>query len=244
MSTHSTIIVEDVGPARRRLEKMVKNHPSLHLVDSLKNGEEAIERIPLSNPEILLMDIQLKDKTAFEVLDQLHGRINSKIIFTTAYDQYAIQAFEVEAVDYLLKPFDEERFNGAIQKVIKREKQIPEQAILALLERQLHRKNALIIVPEGNKQHLFGENEILYIISEKYYVNIITSSQKKLIRITLKKLVALLPPPFLRINKSTIINLHQVNQVEYHKQSSKVLMKDGMEFFTTATYNGNLRNLG
>jgi two-component system LytT family response regulator len=241
MSLHSTVIVEDVGPARRRLEKMVDRHPMLKLVDSLQNGQEAIERIPRSNPEILLMDIQLKDKTAFEVLDQISGQIDSRIIFTTAYDQYAIQAFEVEAVDYLLKPFDEERFNSAIQRIIRKEQPALNRDMIAMLEQQLNRKRSMIVIPEGNKQHLFGENDILYLLSDKYYVNIITPDQKKLIRITLKKLDGLLPDHFLRINKSTIINLHQVSQIEYHKITSKVVMKDGREFFSTATYNGRLR---
>lgn len=241
MSTHNTVIVEDVGPARRRLEKMVEKHPLLKLVDSLKNGQEAIERIPLTNPEILLMDIQLKDKTAFEVLDQISERINSKIIFTTAYDQYAIKAFEVEAVDYLLKPFDEERFNSAIQRIIRQDRQTLGRDLLAMLERQLHPGKSIITIPEGNKQHLYGENDILYLLSDKYYVNIVTTEQKKLIRITLKKLDTLLPKHFLRINKSTIINLHQVSQIDYHKLTSKVIMKDGREFFSTATYNERLR---
>ncbi|WP_299525909.1 LytTR family DNA-binding domain-containing protein [Winogradskyella sp.] len=236
-----TIIVEDEGPARRRLAKMVEAHPSLELITSLKSGQEAITQIPLHQPDLLLLDIQLKDKTAFDVLAHIQTSITSKIIFITAYDNYAIKAFEVEAIDYLLKPYDEVRFNTAISRVIKNNNPPLDATILNVLKKSLQGKNSKISIPEGNKTHLFLAKDIIYIQSDKYYVHVHTKAEKRLIRITLKRLEAILPKDFIRINKSVIINTQHISQIEYQKNSSRILLTNGGEFFSSMTYNKVLR---
>ncbi|MEL7123967.1 MAG: response regulator, partial [Bacteroidota bacterium] len=97
MKRYKTIVVEDEGPARRRIEALVDEHPHLALLDSFKNGLDAIKYIPKMHPDLLVMDIQLKDKTAFEVLESIHSTIVCPIIFITAFDQFALKAFEVAA---------------------------------------------------------------------------------------------------------------------------------------------------
>ncbi|MEM9549114.1 MAG: LytTR family DNA-binding domain-containing protein [Bacteroidota bacterium] len=240
MQMYKTVIVEDEGPARRRLEKMVEKHPSLTLEAALESGLDAIEKIPLLDPDLLLLDIQLKDKTAFEVLEQISNQIKSKIIFITAYDKYAIKAFEVEAVDYLLKPYDDKRFDSAIQRVIKKDiNTINSQLILALKE-SLRKEDSKIVIPEGNKKHHFSEKEVIYIQSDKYYANLHTLNEKRMIRVTLKKLEDILPPKLIRINKSIIINTEFISQIDYQKSSSRIVLKNGKEFFSTKTYNHKL----
>ncbi len=242
MKLFKTIIVEDEGPARRRLEKMVEKHPFLELFMSLKSGQEAIDQIPQHQPDLLLLDIQLKDKTSFDVLAQIQNSIDSKIIFITAYDKYAIKAFEVEAIDYLLKPYDEIRFDTAISRVIKSNNPPLDATILNVLKQSLLGESSKINIPEGNKSHIFTANDILYIQSDKYYVYIHTNSEKRLIRITLKRLEAILPKKFIRINKSVIINTQYISQIEYQKISSKILLTNGDEFFSSRTYNKGLRS--
>ena len=243
MNLYKTIVVEDEGPARRRLEKMVHTHPTLELVASLKSGQEAINQIPKLQPDLLLLDIQLKDKTAFEVLDQLEHSINSKIIFITAYDKYAIKAFEVEAIDYLLKPYDETRFDSAIQRVIKNDKKVLNKEIISLLEESLLNTTKTLMIPEGNKNHIFQEDDITFIESDRYYVEVNTLMGKSVIRITLKSLESILPKKFLRINKSIIINTDFVSQIDHKKQSSKIKLKTNKEFFSSKSYNSNLKKV-
>ena len=121
MKQLKTLVVEDEGLARRRMEKMVNEHEQLELLEhSARNGHEALRRITEYQPELIFMDIELKDSNAFDVLNKLEPG-QWKIIFVTAFNNYASRAFEVEAVDYLLKPYTEERFRKAVQRVLARE---------------------------------------------------------------------------------------------------------------------------
>lgn len=243
MNSYNTVIVEDEGPARRRLENMVSDHERLTLVASLTSGREAMKRIPALHPDLLLLDIQLKDKTAFEVLQFIGNDIRARIIFITAYDKYAIQAFDVGAVDYLLKPYDDNRFNKAISRILEKENNAIDQNLLQILEKQIIDQGpATVIIPEGNKQHFFTPDDIVYIRSDRYYVHVHTMSDSKLIRITLKKLMSLLPTSFIRINKSTIINQTCIREIEYQKSSSRILLTNGVEVRSSKTYNENLKN--
>lgn len=241
MTIYNTIVVEDEGPARRRLEKMVQEHPALHLLASLKSGKEAVAEIPKLKPDLLLLDIQLKDKTAFEVLEHIQAFINSKIIFITAYDKYAIKAFEVEAIDYLLKPYDEVRFNAAIQRIVKKEQIALNDELISVLKTSLLSEQNKVVIPEGNKNHIYLNNDIIYIQSDKYYAFVFTTNSKKLVRITLKKLEQILPNHFIRINKSVIINTQFISQIEYQKNTSKVVLTNGEDFFSSKIYNEGLR---
>lgn len=243
MKMYSTVLVEDEGPARRRLELMVKKHPSLNFAASFRNGMEAIIGIPKLKPDLLLLDIQLKDKTAFDILEQLRNEISSKIIFITAFDSYALKAFEVEALDYLLKPYSETKFNSAIERVIKSDKKVLNKEFISLLEENLLKTTKPFLIPEGNKDHIFKEDEIVYIKSDRYYVEVNTLTGKSVIRITLKSLELILPKKFIRINKSIIINTDFISQIDHKKQSSRVNLRTNEEFFSSNSYNDKLRKL-
>lgn len=236
MTIYKTVIVEDEGPARRRLENMVSNHPALQLAASLTCGQDAIDIIPQHQPDLLLMDIQLKDKTAFEVLDQIHLLINSRVIFITAYNNYAIKAFEVEALDYLLKPYDEKRFQQAIARIIKRESNMIDSALAKKLFNTLQRTDEKIYIPEGKINHLFDKNDIVYIEADRYYVHVHTTCSSQMIRITMKKLSSLLPSQYIRINKSIIINKECIGQMVHLKSGGKVVLKNGKSFQVSPNY--------
>lgn len=243
MTQFKTVVIEDEGPARRRLEKMVRNHEALELVSSAKSATEAKIVILKYEPDLLLLDIQLKDSNAFELLNELGNNITSKIIFITAYDQYAIKAFEIEAIDYLLKPYSEERFKSAIYRVSQRQGQISNKQLIDALKKHDILNDDKIIISEGNKRYYFSKDEIRYIKSDKFYVNIYTNDTKTLIRITLKKLNSILPTNFIRINKSTILNSKHVSKVEFQKKISKILLNKNEEFFASKTYYNNLEKL-
>jgi len=241
MTPYSTVIVEDEGPARRRLAKMVEQHPKLQLLDALRSGQEAIDRIPKLQPALLLLDIQLKDKTAFDVLEQIRDAIDSKVVFITAYDHYAIKAFEVEAIDYLLKPFDQPRFMAAINRVINRSREVMQQQLMQLLEQHSPSTKVQISIPEGSRNYLFQADDIRYIQADGYYVKIVGPASEKLIRISLKKLDNILPSSFLRLNKSIMVNTAYISRVDYLKHTSKIILKDGSEFLSTKVYNQQVK---
>ncbi len=232
----NTLIVEDEGLSRRRMERMVNEHSNLQLIPhSAKSGLDALEKIKLYQPDLILLDIELKDFNAFEILNKIEN-FQSKIIFITAFSEYAIKAFEVEAIDYLLKPFTIDRFNTAVQKVITSDQNFDLEEIKKFINKKSEQNHQKLVIPEGNTQHFIDGTNIEYIYSQGYYVNLVMNNQKKLIRISLKLLEEILPDNFHRINKSTIINSENINQLVKNKTSLKIIMKDRNEFFVTDKY--------
>lgn len=237
MKQLKTLVVEDEGLARRRMEKMVNEHEQLELLEhSARNGHEALRRITEYQPELIFMDIELKDSNAFDVLNKLEPG-QWKIIFVTAFNNYASRAFEVEAVDYLLKPYTEERFRKAVQRVLAREENHNLDEMKLFLERNLtHNTQQKLVIPEGNTKHFLDGDSVHYIFGQGYYANIVMGHQKKLVRISLKALSSLLPSNFCRINKSTIINKSHIRELVRNKHSLKVIMQDQNEFYVTDNY--------
>src|SRR5690606_26944363 len=191
MKPLKTLVVEDEALARRRIEKLVEEHEQLELLEhSAKNGPEALRRIREYKPELILMDIELKDSNAFDILNQLEPA-SRKIIFVTAYNNYAPRAFDIEAVDYLLKPFTEERFRKAVQRVLAREENHNMDDMKNFLERNLSlNTQQKLVIPEGNTKHFLDGDSVQYIFGQGYYANIVMGHQKKLVRISLKALSA------------------------------------------------------
>ncbi|MEL7123837.1 MAG: LytTR family DNA-binding domain-containing protein, partial [Bacteroidota bacterium] len=142
----------------------------------------------------------------------------------------------VAAIDYILKPFKPDRFNQAVTRVVKKPP-VNTHQLIDFFRNQLTKEMKFIQIPEGNKDHLFKPNEILYIQSDRYYVQIHTPTDKRLVRASLKKLEALLPDHFLRINKSTIINFYSISQIEYLKSSSKIWLTTHLELSVSSLYN-------
>jgi len=242
MNILKTIAVDDEGPALRRLRKMAEKNAHLELVDIAKSAAEAKEKIIQIKPDLLLLDIELKDATAFELLSEIENHFTGKIIFITAYDQYAVKAFELEVVDYLLKPYTQERFDTAIRKIISKNKQNDFKDLMSLLK--LHTvQPKLLTIPEGLKNHFIEKEKLYYLTGEGYYTNLILSEGKKNIRISLKKLEELLPKNFVRINKSTIINKDFVIESTHHKTTGKIVMTDKNEFYISENYLEKFRNL-
>ena len=231
-----TLVVEDEGLARRRLEKMVLAHEKLELIpDSAENGADALKKIKQYQPDLILLDIELKDFNAFEILSKL-GSLQTRIIFVTAYSDYAVKAFDVEAIDYLLKPFTLDRFNKGIQRALDRKDVINFEEIKRILINREPEWSQKLVIPEGNTQHFMDGNAIEYIYANGYYVNFIMKNKKKLVRISLKLLEEILPSNFSRINKSTIINRHNIKELVRNKNSIKIIMRDKDEFFVTDKY--------
>ena len=220
-----TIVIEDEGAARRRLENIVSRHPGLTITGSASSGNEAIKLINASQADLLLMDIQLKDMTAFEVLSEIEQDFSGKIIFITAYSQFAVKAFEVFAIDYVLKPFTEDRVYAAIGRTLKKAKKT-DQEMYAILE-SLHFPNK-ICIPEGRRSHLFDKDQIEWILAKGYHCEVYTvEGDKQLIRILLKNIHQLLPDNFIRVSRSVVLNKNHVSSYKEDKTDTSFTLKSG-----------------
>lgn len=236
------IAVDDEGPALRRLTKMVEENSNLQLIGTARTATEAKNKIVELQPDLLLLDIQLKDATAFDLLSEIENHFSGKIIFITAYDQYAVKAFELEAIDYLLKPYTQERFNTAINKIISKNERTDFKDLMNLLKNHTIQPTKMLTIPEGTKNHFIEKENLRYMIAEGYYTNFILADGKKLIRISLKKLEELLPENFVRINKSTIVNKSFIRESTHYKSIIKIIMSDKNEFYVSENYLEKFRN--
>lgn len=229
-----TLIIEDEGAARRRLEGMIKQHPKLELEGAAGSGHEAIDLINNSNAALLLMDIQLKDMTAFEVLNSIEKDYSGRVIFITAYNNFAIRAFEVYAIDYLLKPYTKERLFSAIERCISTENK-QEEEVFAILE-ALHFPDKLCI-PEGKKSHLFEKDQIEWIEADGYHCKINTiDGDFRLIRILLKNIHKLLPKNYIRISRSIIINKKHIKTYTKNSKDTHFQLISGRDFYGKTNY--------
>jgi len=226
------LAIDDEMPALRRLVSMIESHPNLVLTGTARSAAEAREKILEQNADLLLMDIELKDATAFDLLTSVKNVFKGTIIFCTAFDKYALKAFDFHAVDYLLKPYSQERFDAAIERIIGKEEKTDLHQVIELLKRS-ESHNRTLIIPDGNKNYFLDNEKLHYIIAESYYANFILDDEKKMIRISLKKLEELLPENFVRINKSVIINKKFIKELIVHKTTSKIKMQDKNEFLVS-----------
>lgn len=225
----TAIIVEDEKLARDLLRDYLKDHPDIKIIGEFEDGFSGLKAINEMKPELLFLDIQMPKLTGFEMLEVLDHV--PAIIFTTAYDQYAIKAFEHNAVDYLLKPYSRIRFLEAIKKARERinsgDISITDK-LLAHIDKQqeiIHR----VVIRSGSKIHVIPAEEIRYIQAEDDYVMIYTKDSKYLKQKTMKYFeMHLSSEEFVRIHRSCIVRLAEINQMQlYEKDSYIVILKDG-----------------
>lgn len=229
-----TIIIEDEGAARRRLESIVNMHPELILVGSASAGAGAVNLINSESADLLLMDIQLKDMTAFQVLNEIEKDYSGSLIFITAYNDFAIKAFEVFAIDYVLKPYSEDRLLRAIDRSLEL-KRPPNKEMYAILE-SLHFPNK-ISIPEGRTYHLFEKDQIEWIKADGYHCEVNTVDGKsQIIRILLKDINQLLPDNYFRISRSIILNRNYISSFKEDTNETTFLMYNGKEFCGKTKY--------
>ena len=242
-----TLIIDDEALARQRIRSLLAQRQEIELVGECKSGAEAIRAIREQKPGLIFLDIRMKDMSGFEVLENLPEAETPLIIFSTAYDQYAVRAFDVFAFDYLLKPFREERFHQSLDKAIRllRERTDPPgnlhlNALLELL-RQSNGQGALPIRQSGKICFVEMEN-IRYIEASGYYIEIYAGEKKFLLRESLANMEQRLQGrQFIRIHRSTIINtsfLRQIEQIGFGDVEAQ--MKDGKVFRVSKTYKEQL----
>jgi two-component system LytT family response regulator len=236
------VIVDDESAGRKLIKEYLQDYPALILVGEANNGVDAIKVINEFKPDLIFLDVQMPGMTGFEVLPHLEEIPH--IIFSTAYDQYALEAFEVHAVDYLLKPYTKERFRKAIDRVQK-ESQTPMTNPLA--ESLIMDKSAFperILVQRGNKMVTIAVNEIIRIEANGDYSKLIIGENAFLSNYGISKLENKLDPgTFIRVHRSSIINIRFVESVNKYVSSYDVLMKNGDVVRVSRGYAENIKNL-
>ena len=217
------LIVDDEELARKLLREMLGSHPEIEIAAECGNGMEAVKAAGEHRPDLLFLDVQMPKLTGFDVLE-LIDRDNVGVIFVTAYDQYAMKAFEVHAVDYLLKPFSRERFEAALERA---KHQKPKKEVdageLAATARPAGEYAERIVVKDGTKVTLIPVRKLDYAEALDDYVSLVTEGKKHLKQQTISGLqLALDPKLFVRIHRSYLVNLERVTRIEPYGKDSKV----------------------
>lgn len=206
-----TLLVDDERLARKELSSLLENHPEIEIIGEAVNADDANEKIAQLNPDLLFLDIQMPGKTGFDLLEMLDSVPN--VIFTTAYDEYAIKAFEYNALDYLLKPIQPERLADAIKKVQKKQQQ-QEEAIVRSREQKLG-LNDQVFVKDGDKCWFVRLSDVRLFESDGNYIKVYFENFKPMIHKSLNALDERLDErAFFRASRKHIINLSWVEGIE------------------------------
>jgi len=227
---YKAIIVDDEPAARRLMKNLLSEYTSvITVIDEASNGREAIQKIEALQPDLVFLDIQMPDLTGFEVIEQLNPKPN--IIFTTAYEQYAIKAFETFSIDYLLKPIKEERLKQSIEK-IKQFGQLNQSIDISGLQQiikqiQSPQKSTALAIKTGDRIILLRYETIVYLEAQDKYVFAFTADgQKYITDQSLSAMEEKLPSQFYRIQKSYIINRERIKEMHRHFNGRYLFVMD------------------
>lgn len=229
MKKLTAILVDDEESARDVLQNLlVRFCPEVDLVEKCENVPQAVDAIKKENPDIVFLDIEMPNYAGFELVN-FFEKVNFEIIFVTAYDQYAIRAFEIAAIDYLLKPIDIERLKLAVKRVKQQRNSFDQSQRFALLGNTLETKQVKnIIVHDKGQQHLIAIEDIIAIEALESYCTIHIKDKKHTVSKNLKHFETLLSqtPNFLRVHKSWIINRSYIRH--YSKSELSISLSNGI----------------
>lgn len=245
------IIVDDEPLARRRIRRMLAADSAVEIVADCSGGREAIEAIGRRAPDLLFLDVQMPEVDGFAVLQSIKPEKMPLVIFVTAFDQYAIRAFEFYALDYLLKPFDRRRFEKALERAKSRlsgaRGEDLGQRALSLLEELKARSSHIerLVVKSGGRAFFLKTDEIDWIEAEGKYVRLHVGKQSHLLREAISSLESQLDPKkFPRIHRSTIVNIERIRELQpwFHNEY-RVILRDGTELMLSRSFRKKLGEL-
>ncbi|HLK18937.1 MAG TPA: protein kinase [Bryobacteraceae bacterium] len=223
-------IVDDEELARSLLREYVESSPGIEVVAECSNGFEAVKAIAEHKPDLVFLDVQMPKLDGFEVLQLIGGEV--AVIFVTAFDQYAMKAFDAHAVDYLLKPFSIQRFEKALERArLRLGERLPPAAELATAARPPQQHLSRIVVKDGTRVHIIPVDRLDYAEAQDDYVELHSQGKTYLKQQTISSLeTALDPDRFVRIHRSVIVNLERVAKIEpYAKDSRVAVLSDGTQ---------------
>ena len=262
------LVVDDEPHARNRLLKLLRQHDGFETVGECGNGQEALEAIRADRPDLVLLDIQMPEMGGLDLIEALEDEADDDaptpaVIFVTAYDQHALRAFDLHAVDYLLKPFDDERFEQALARARARLQEGLDQRLLNLLRRIEATREEVggdlveaepaseatptdrIAIRAGDRIHVVKVEEIDWIEGAGVYARLHVGDKAHLLRETLTNLAQGLDPArFVRIHRSTIVNRERVRELRsYFHGEYIVVLEDGTQLKLSRTYRDALERL-
>jgi two-component system, LytTR family, response regulator len=235
------LIVDDENLARKRIRKLLAPEADIEIIGECADGPQAIRCICEQRPDLVFLDVQMPEVTGFDVLRALPPQAWPEVIFVTAHDSHALEAFEVQAVDYLLKPFTQARLHEAVRRVVQRVQTRASAAIdhqlVELLNASPARPPRLqrMAVRTGSRTVLVKVEDIDYFESAANYVVAHTSTENHVLRKPLAHLEAELPPRrFVRISRSTIVNINRIKEFRPGPEGeSLIVLHDGKELAMT-----------
>jgi len=243
------LLVDDEPLAREMLREMLQGDSQVAIVGESVNGREALEAIHAHAPDLLFLDVQMPELGGFEVLAALEQEQIPHVVFVTAYDQYAVRAFEVHALDYLLKPFDQERFDISWQRakaqIIRDRNGGTDQRILALLEELKAGSKYLerLVIKAAGRIYFLETDEIDWIEAEGNYVSVHSAKKSHLLRETISSLESQLnPKKFVRIHRSSIVRIDRIKEMQpwFHGEY-RILLQNGTQLTLSRNYRDKLQ---
>ena len=253
-----TLIVDDEPLARRNLRVLLERDAQIEIVDECRNGREAVKAINSLSPDLIFLDIQMPEMDGFDVLARVGPEHIQAIIFVTAFDQYALKAFDVHALDYLLKPFDDERFARALERaksqIAAREIDKLSKRLFALLEERESERNGSIekresyltrlMIKASNRVVLLKVDEIDFIEADGNYAKLHVGRKSHLLREKMHDLEGRLDPAkFVRIHRSVIVNLERIKELQPHFNGDYiVVLEDGRQLRLSRTRREHLES--
>jgi two-component system LytT family response regulator len=242
------LIVEDEPLARERIRTLLEAERDIEVVGEAADGRSAVAAIRAEKPDLVFLDVNMPELNGFEVIDTVGAEAMPPIVFVTAYDQYAVQAFDAHAVDYVLKPFDEDRFRSAVDRArqtLRRQHAGSLDRRLTDLLEDLRRPRYVerLAVKSGGKIVFVRTDEIDWIGAEGNYARLHTGGRSHLMRETMTSLEAKLDPDrFLRIHRSTIVNADAIAELEPLFQGDYVvILRNGTRLTSSRGYRSNLQ---
>lgn len=247
------IIIDDEPEAREGLQFLLKEDSEINIIDSCANGLDAIESINRLKPDLILLDIQMPGANGFEVIQNLIRPL-PEVIFITAYDQFALKAFEVHALDYLLKPFNDERFYAAVNHAkLQLRKSPPQEDINTIklandaTKNQKPNSSAMLTstgklaLKSDGKIHFIDRTKVSWVEAYDYYIKVHLEDKFILVRESMKNILNLLGEPFLRVHKSAIVNTELIRALDPLPNSElEIELEDGKKIKASRSYKPSL----
>jgi len=239
-----TLIVDDEPLARERVKRFLRDEKDVSIIGECGNGADAVKAIRSERPDLVFLDIQMPEKNGFEVIRSLDGKQLPTVVFVTAYDQYALQAFDVHALDYLLKPFNRDRFQRAVdrarEQIDDRRRGDLDERLTSLIENLKTDKKYLdrLVVKTVGRVFFLKTDEIDWIEAAGNYVRLHVGRESHMIRETMNGIETKLDPAkFIRIHRSTVVHIDRIK--ELHPMFSgdyAVMLRDGTELALSRNY--------
>jgi two-component system LytT family response regulator len=239
------IIVDDEPAARNRLARLLEQDAETELVAECRNGAEALEAVQKYRPDLIFLDVQMPQLNGFDVVARIPGDRMPFVVFVTAHDQYALRAFEVNAVDYLLKPYDDERFFASLEKA-KRSTELHNTSkltgkLMELVREHMHTRSEHIeqfTIKDKGREFKVAVDDLIYLRSEGNYLLLQTKDRHYLYRMTMNAVESELDPTrFLRIHRSYMVHLACVRNARYNGNNEFVFtMSNGERIVSGRSY--------